>query len=74
MPGHQPRQDLLLFRLVPSKATDAASDVIVIDADGHSGRTGLAGFTTMLLTGRIGFQSPAAHASALAVASIASEC
>ncbi len=47
--------------------------MIVTDADGHSGRTGLADFTTMLLTGRVGFQGPAAPA-APAVASIASEC
>ncbi|MFL7905827.1 competence protein CoiA family protein [Azospirillum argentinense] len=74
VPGHHPRQDLPLFRLVRPKTTDAVPHVIVTDADGHSGRTGLAGFTTMLLTGRINFQGPAMPASAPAVVSITSEC
>lgn len=74
VPGHHPRQDLPLFRLVRPKTTDAVPHVIVTDANGHSGRTGLAGFTTMLLTGRISFQGPAMPASAPAVVSITSEC
>lgn len=74
VPGHHPRQDLPLFRLARPAANGAVPDVIVADAYGHSGRTGLAKFTTLLLTGCIRFQRPAAHAAMPAVVSIVSEC